>query len=245
MKPPRGVFAYRRGSARIVSRNRHGEFGNPSVLTMKPFGWVMFAGLNARGIMALIDHHHHTAALPLADGSFLNVDNELPRPTFIDGAPSKLYTISLGRTWRNASASVDVSTAIEEKKLMRRNWQGRRSLRDQGYLDFEDTPLFPGWGTHFAYVYVGSPPQRVSVIIDTGSHFTAFPCAECKNCGSHTDPHWDHHKSSTSAIVSCENCHGSFRYTGCWPYLTNNLLYHILHKRATNQKIIDYHYYTV
>ncbi|CAN0410289.1 unnamed protein product, partial [Ectocarpus sp. 13 AM-2016] len=89
----------------------------------------------------------------------------------------------------------------------RRDWQGRRSL----YMSFEDTPLFPGWGTHFAYVYVGTPPQRVSVIIDTGSHFTAFPCSECENCGSHTDPHWDQSKSTSSHIVTCEDCHGSFR----------------------------------
>lgn len=78
-------------------------------------------------------------------------------------------------------------------------------------MSFEDTPLFPGWGTHFAYVYAGTPPQRVSVIIDTGSHFTAFPCSECKNCGSHTDPYWDRKKSSTVHVVSCDECHGSFR----------------------------------
>ncbi len=40
----------------------------------------------------------------------------------------------------------------------------------------ELTPLYPGYGTHFSYVYVGTPGQRQSVIIDTGSQFTAFPC---------------------------------------------------------------------
>jgi len=34
-----------------------------------------------------------------------------------------------------------------------------------------------------ATVYVGTPPQRKSVIVDTGSHYTAFPCAGCNNCG--------------------------------------------------------------
>ena len=158
-------------------------------------------------VVALIDPHHHELALPLPDGSFVEVDSELPGPTRNDGVSTKLYSISLGRTWHNNTASPEISAAMEGRKLARRNWQERRSL----YLDFEDTPLFPGWGTHFAYVYAGTPPQRVSVIIDTGSHFTAFPCAECRNCGSHTDPHWDHSKSSTSEIVSCENCHGSFR----------------------------------
>lgn len=30
------------------------------------------------------------------------------------------------------------------------------------------SPLYPGFGTHFSYIYVGNPPQRQSVIIDTG-----------------------------------------------------------------------------
>ena len=46
------------------------------------------------------------------------------------------------------------------------------------------SPLFLGYGTHYAFLWVGSPPQRKSVIIDTGSHNTAFPCVGCK-CGKH------------------------------------------------------------
>lgn len=41
-------------------------------------------------------------------------------------------------------------------------------------------PLHAGYGTHYSYFYVGTPPQRVSVIVDTGSHWTAFPCDGCK-----------------------------------------------------------------
>ena len=44
--------------------------------------------------------------------------------------------------------------------------------------------------THYAHVYVGTPAQRVSVIVDTGSHHTAFPCSGCKSCGKHTDPYF-------------------------------------------------------
>lgn len=40
----------------------------------------------------------------------------------------------------------------------------------------ELTPLYIGYGTHISYIYVGNPPQRQSVIIDTGSSATAFPC---------------------------------------------------------------------
>ena len=47
------------------------------------------------------------------------------------------------------------------------------------------TPLYPGYGTHFSYVWVGTPGQRQSVIIDTGSHYTAFPCTGCSQVAKH------------------------------------------------------------
>lgn len=48
----------------------------------------------------------------------------------------------------------------------------------------EVAPLFQGRGIHYSFIWVGNPPQRVSVIMDTGSHHTAFPCVGCK-CGKH------------------------------------------------------------
>ena len=32
-------------------------------------------------------------------------------------------------------------------------------------------------------VLVGEPPQRVSVILDSGSSLLAFPCTGCSHCG--------------------------------------------------------------
>jgi hypothetical protein len=32
----------------------------------------------------------------------------------------------------------------------------------------ELVPVYPGYGTHYTFIYVGTPPQRQSVIIDTG-----------------------------------------------------------------------------
>jgi hypothetical protein len=57
----------------------------------------------------------------------------------------------------------------------------RRRLLDN---EPEISPLFEGMGTHYSFIWVGTPPQRVSVIVDTGSHHTAFPCVGCK-CGKH------------------------------------------------------------
>lgn len=61
-------------------------------------------------------------------------------------------------------------------------------------------PSITGYGTHYAYAYVGSPPQRQSLIIDTGSHYTAFPCTGCKQCGEHTDAYFDVAKSKTANV---------------------------------------------
>ena len=61
-------------------------------------------------------------------------------------------------------------------------------------------------GSHYANIYVGVPPQRVSVIIDTGSHFTAFPCVGCSTCSTHIDPPFDYIESSTYSMPRCDKC---------------------------------------
>lgn len=61
------------------------------------------------------------------------------------------------------------------------------AIADNGHRRLSDSttaPLFRGLGTHYSFLWVGTPPQRVSVIMDTGSHHTAFPCVGCK-CGKH------------------------------------------------------------
>ncbi len=72
---------------------------------------------------------------------------------------------------------------------------------------YQGVPLSQGYGTHYVHLWVGSPiPQRQSVIVDTGSHFTGFPVArECSNCGEnhHTDPHFDPELSETFRNLIC------------------------------------------
>lgn len=72
-------------------------------------------------------------------------------------------------------------------------------------LGTELTPLYPGYGTHFSYIYIGTPPQRQSVIIDTGSRLTAFPCTGCQQCGKHTaEKYFDWNNSSTAKVSDCK-----------------------------------------
>ena len=81
--------------------------------------------------------------------------------------------------------------------------------------DYSEAPLYRGYGTHFVYVWAGTPPQRVSVIVDTGSHHTAFPCKGCAECGKHTDNYFDPAKSTTANVQKCngQKCNLSQRYT--------------------------------
>jgi len=82
------------------------------------------------------------------------------------------------------------------------------SARVYGNIDF------------YAYYYVdlliGTPPQRVSVIVDTGSGVTAFPCKSCRHCGRHIDPAFDFEGSSTAKWVRCgKECKGSCSREHC------------------------------
>ena len=53
---------------------------------------------------------------------------------------------------------------------------------------YEIGALYQGYGTHYIDLYVGSPiPQRQTVIVDTGSSVTSFPCTGCRDCGSISD----------------------------------------------------------
>ena len=50
------------------------------------------------------------------------------------------------------------------------------SLVGGKFDNYQGVPLSQGYGTHYVHLWVGSPtPQRQSVIVDTGSHFTGFP----------------------------------------------------------------------
>jgi len=68
--------------------------------------------------------------------------------------------------------------------------------------------LYQGYGTHYVDVWVGTPPQRQTVIVDTGSGVTAFPCSGCKDCGRsyHTDSFFVEDDSVTFRMLSCDDC---------------------------------------
>ncbi|VEU36151.1 unnamed protein product [Pseudo-nitzschia multistriata] len=69
--------------------------------------------------------------------------------------------------------------------------------------------LYMGYGTHYADLWVGTPPQRQTVIVDTGSAQTAFPCGGCKDCGfpqHHLSAYFEEALSSTFEKAVCDDC---------------------------------------
>ena len=97
------------------------------------------------------------------------------------------------------------------------NREGARSLEaandasQQQHLPAPTTPfiypLHATKGTHHAYLYIGSPPQRQTLIVDTGSRLTAFPCQpHCPDCGTHASEQFNLDKSSSREVATCSSC---------------------------------------
>ena len=75
------------------------------------------------------------------------------------------------------------------------------------HLQLEQAPLF-GDTEELYYFYVevevGSQRQSQTLIVDTGSHMTGFPCEPfCTYCGTHLNSRFNSSASSTSELLSC------------------------------------------
>ncbi len=64
-------------------------------------------------------------------------------------------------------------------------------------------------GEHYVDLWCGSPAQRQTLIINTGGHGTAFPCATCHDgCGEgyHVDEYFEQSDSFTYHQLTCDEC---------------------------------------
>ncbi|XP_071730961.1 aspartic proteinase 36-like isoform X2 [Rutidosis leptorrhynchoides] len=75
------------------------------------------------------------------------------------------------------------------------------SRRPNARMALHDDLLLNGYYT--TRLWIGSPPQRFALIVDTGSTVTYVPCSTCEQCGKHQDPKFDPESSSTYNAVKC------------------------------------------
>jgi hypothetical protein len=77
-----------------------------------------------------------------------------------------------------------------------------------GSIYSETIPLYgslSGLGYYFVDVMVGSPPQRQSAIVDTGSEGFSITCAPCSACGrNHMDPYFE--PTASSSFTRLDQC---------------------------------------
>ncbi|KAL2488159.1 Eukaryotic aspartyl protease family protein [Forsythia ovata] len=84
-------------------------------------------------------------------------------------------------------------------KHARRHLQTRR--HPNARMPLHDDLLINGYYT--TRLWIGTPPQRFALIVDTGSTVTYVPCATCDQCGKHQDPKFQPELSSTYQPVKC------------------------------------------
>ena len=88
--------------------------------------------------------------------------------------------------------------------------RSRLSYEDRNLRAQQVGALYQGYGTHYIDLWCGSnPPQRQTVIVDTGSAVTAFPCSGCRDhCGKdyHIDQVFDETLSETFETLDCKEC---------------------------------------
>lgn len=115
-----------------------------------------------------------------------------------------------------------VSNFENERKQSR--YSRRRHLQEDieevkhggSFESFQTAPLSQGVGTHYATVWVGTPSQPQTVIVDTGSHLTAFPCEPCSACGEgyHASGYFNPKLSSTFEWNTCAQCSDTAKCSG-------------------------------
>lgn len=108
------------------------------------------------------------------------------------------------------------STEVDEEEERRstvesaRNRPHQYQRRHMSDAATQVAELFQGYGTHYVDLWMGSPePQRQTVIVDTGSGVTAFPCVGCNDCGVpkfHSDGLFDQNRSVSFKKLGCSEC---------------------------------------
>ena len=118
----------------------------------------------------------------------------------------------------NASSSLAAAGGAPAGALRRRLL---RRARRRGLLGANKAVIAGSvnGGYYDAVLEVGTPPQRFTLVLDTGSSTTYVACSTCRRCGNHTSAPFDFAASATASKLPCSApyCTARFACAGAAP----------------------------
>ncbi|KAG2329463.1 hypothetical protein Bca52824_000643 [Brassica carinata] len=134
-------------------------------------------------------------SLPSSNVADENILHHSPRPAARSRRPM-VFPLFLSQPHSPSSRSV----SLPHRKLHSKSLPHSR-------MRLYDDLLLNGYYT--TRLWIGTPPQMFSLIVDSGSTVTYVPCSDCKQCGKHQDPKFQPEMSTTYQPVKCNmdcNC---------------------------------------
>ena len=111
-----------------------------------------------------------------------------------------IFTLPIFHGAGKAGAVGSVTTDMHEIPKRRRLTSHQKSP--------ETIAVYQDYGAYYVDLYLGTPPQRQTVLVDTGSAGTALPCSDCLDCGesNHTNTNFAQQLSSSFQELNCSGC---------------------------------------
>ncbi|KAF8412110.1 hypothetical protein HHK36_000065 [Tetracentron sinense] len=116
-----------------------------------------------------------------------------------NATPEALFNLRLERD----AARVETIIAMATGAHVRRN--GNLAHGMSGSSSRVISGISQGSGEYFTRLGVGTPPNYVYMVLDTGSDIVWIQCSPCRKCYSQSDPIFNPKKSSSFAAVSCQS----------------------------------------
>ncbi|GMN34460.1 hypothetical protein TIFTF001_004700 [Ficus carica] len=121
----------------------------------------------------------------------------LLRPPHANSHSRPAFLLPLYQASPDSSKTTPSSSSDFRRHLQRFGAEIRPNAR----MSLFDDLLLNGYYT--TRLWIGTPPQQFSLIVDTGSSVTYVPCSTCDQCGKHQDPRFDPELSSSYQPVKC------------------------------------------
>ncbi|KAI3448650.1 hypothetical protein Pfo_005315 [Paulownia fortunei] len=133
-------------------------------------------------------------AVAVAAVASLSIPSPQDSITFVNNSSNSSTTMFLPLFFNNHNHHRHKEDFYPRRHLHTRSTPSAR-------MPLHDDLLLNGYYT--TRLWIGTPPQRFALIVDTGSTVTYVPCSTCEQCGKHQDPKFQPELSSTYQPVKC------------------------------------------